>query len=421
MTLTQSQIRALKPTSSPYKKGLGEGLFLFVERTYKGIEGDKRGGGKYFRGKFKGKEIQIGVVGSASGEYSLTTARKKWDQIKDWCIKHQSDVSAYKKFIQSKRTNQITLEDAVKEFLKDAVDIKETTHREYSKKLNNQILPVLDGKTPLKKLEWDEGGRRLIEEAIEQIARGSKWDLAHRCRQLLSQVFDYSIDKGWIRRNQNPARKESRDRKKNQTKNHPHVSWDAVPELLKAINLNKCNSHIQTVLATKFLLMTYLRTGALARLEWSWIDGKEKLLTIPAKTSGIKRRKGVNDHIPHHVPITKEMEKILDRAREFSTGEKYIFLPLRDSRYEFIDPESPNNYLRNLGYKGRQTAHGWRHVARTAGVDICKCEGDIIKRQMGHLPDNKVDKAYDKSLRLDDRREYLQKWTELLVATGLEV
>ena len=420
MTLTQSQIRALKPTSSPYKKGLGEGLFLFVERTYKGIEGDKRGGGKYFRGKFKGKEIQIGVVGSASGEYSLTTARKKWDQIKDWCIKNQSDVPAYQNFIQAKRTNQKTLEDAVKGFLKDAVDIKKNTHKEYKRQLENVVLSHINGTTPLKKLEWDEGGREIIEEVIEKIADGSKWDLSDRCRQLLCQVFDYSIDKGWMRRNQNPAKKNSKNRKRNQ-RNHPHISWEEVPELLKAINLNKCNSHIQSVLATKFMLMTFLRSGALARLEWSWIDEEKKLLTIPATTSGLKRRKGINDNIPHHIPITKEIEKILSRLREFNTGEKYIFLPLRQSRYEFMDPESPNNYLKNLGYERKQSAHGWRHVARTVGVDICKCDADVIKRQMGHLPDNKVDKAYDKSLRLDDRRKYLEKWCEILVASGLEV
>tara|TARA_B100001094_G_scaffold315204_1_gene354942 strand:- start:710 stop:1972 length:1263 start_codon:yes stop_codon:yes gene_type:complete len=420
MTLTQSEIRKLSPTSSRYKKGLGDGLFLYVERSYEGIDGDIRGGGKYFRGKFNGKEIQIGVMGTASGEYCLSSARQKWHEIKKWCITNQSDPSAYKNLLKTNTTNKKNLNDAVKGFLKDAVDIKETTHKEYKRQLENVVLSHIDGTTPLKKLEWDEGGRKIIEEVIEKIADGSKWDLSDRCRQLLCQVFDYSIDKGWMRRSQNPAKKNSKNRKRNQ-RNHPHISWEEVPELLKAINLNKCNSHIQSVLATKFMLMTFLRSGALARLEWSWIDEEKKLLTIPATTSGLKRRKGINDNIDHHIPITKEIENLLSRLREFNTGEKYIFLPLRQNRYEFMDPESPNNYLRNLGYKGKQRAHGWRHVARTVGVDVCKCDADVIKRQMGHLPDNKVDKAYDKSLRLDDRRNYLEKWCKLLIENGLEV
>jgi len=421
MTITQSEIRKLAPTSITYKKGVGDGMFVVVERKYIGKNGISKGGGKYFKGRFKGKEIQIGVFGNRSDEYSISRARKKWDEIREWSIENQTDISAYKNLIKTQKSNQKTLNDAVKGFLKDAVDIKETSHREYTKKLHNQILPLLDGNTPLKKLEWDAGGRKIIEEVIEKIADGKKWDLSHRCRQLLCQVFDYAIRKGWMKRNQNPAIKIGKDRRQHGTKNHPHLSWEEVPDLIKEINLNKCNSHIQSVLATKFMLMTFLRSGALARLEWSWINEDEKLLIITGTTSGLKRRKGVNDHIPHHVPITKEMDLILERAREFNTGQKYIFLPLRDSRYEFMDPESPNNYLKNLGYEGKQSAHGWRHVARTAGVDICKSEGDVVKRQMGHLPDNKVDKAYDKSLRLDDRRKHMEKWCNLLIENGLEV
>jgi len=40
---------------------------------------------------------------------------------------------------------------------------------------------------------------------------------------------------------------------------------------------------------------------------------------------------------------------------------------------------------------------------------------------MGHLPDNKVDQAYDNSLMLEERRIFLNKWYDLLVANGLEV
>ena len=40
---------------------------------------------------------------------------------------------------------------------------------------------------------------------------------------------------------------------------------------------------------------------------------------------------------------------------------------------------------------------------------------------MGHLPDNKVDQAYDKSLMLEEIIIFLNKWCDLLVANGLEV
>ena len=90
-------------------------------------------------------------------------------------------------------------------------------------------------------------------------------------------------------------------------------------------------------------------------------------------------------------------------------------------RYGHLDPNATNNYLRNIRYKGVMRAHDWRRTARTQAVDLLGVEKDIIKRQMGWIPENKVEKAYDQSLRLDERRNYLEKWCKLLIENGLEV
>ena len=91
------------------------------------------------------------------------------------------------------------------------------------------------------------------------------------------------------------------------------------------------------------------------------------------------------------------------------------------SRYEHLDPSAPNNYLRNLGYKGKIRAHGWRRNALGDGKDQLKGTTEVIQRQMGHLPQGKVLKAYDKSLLLDERRKFLEDWCSLLVKKGLEI
>ena len=126
-----------------------------------------------------------------------------------------------------------------------------------------------------------------------------------------------------------------------------------------------------------------------------------KCFVIDGKTSGLKRKHGINDHIPHHVPITKQMDKLLSRLKALSDEKKYVFQPIMASRFDHLTPEAINDYLVRLGYKNKQRSfHGWRRTARTNFVDILGCDRDIIKRQMGHLPDNKVDQAYDQSLRL---------------------
>ena len=423
--LTQRQIQQLKPDSKIYKRGCGDGLFVYVEKTYKGIEGDKRGGGKYFKGRYKNSEVQIGKFGTSFNEFSLKSAHSEWEKIKSWSVKTKQSVSKYKNHQTQKIEKEShTLKEAIDFYLSDGLDVIPFTLQTYKNQLNNRVLGNLSPHTTLKELEWDNGGREIITKVIQQIkkeARGNGVDQSERCQELLNAVFNFAIENGWMTRGQNPATKFKR--KRSRENHHPTLNWNEVPKLIADINLNRCNSHIQTVLATKFLLMTFLRTGALARLEWEWIIEKDGIecFEIPGKTHGLKRRKDVNDHIPHYVPLTKEMRGILEICSQLSDGNKFVFQPIRQSRYPHLDPESPNNYLKNLGYSDKQRAHGWRRTARTYAIDLLGCDSDVIKRQMGHLPDNKVDRAYDRSLRLKDRKKLMDDWCKLLTENGLKI
>ena len=112
---------------------------------------------------------------------------------------------------------------------------------------------------------------------------------------------------------------------------------------------------------------------------------------------------------------------MLEYAQKLNAGKKHIFSALRGTKYPHLTPDAPNNFLKNLGYKDVLRAHGWRSVPLTVGQDVMKVGHDIIQRQMGHLIGEKVRKAYDNSLMLDERRLFLERWCELLVANGLKM
>ena len=424
MVLGHQELKSLQPKSKTYKKGLGDGLFVVVDKVYDGVNGSKNGGRKYFKGRIKGEEIWVGVFGNKAGELSLGGAREKWYQIKDTCRKKNISYKALQRQIEREKLSKWCLEDAIKSYLKNKKElIKETTYIEYERKLN-QVLTHIDGSTPLKELEWDNGGREIIVEVITKLEDGGKghnYDLARRCRNLLNQVFKRAISEGKMTRGQNPASPEDEEETEHIVKHHPHLEWEEVPEFLEKVSLNPVHNHPYSQLATKFMLLTFLRAGALTRLKWDMIDEEKELITIDGSTSGLKRKKRKNDDRPHYIPITSHMRKLLDYAKRFNTGQEYIFLPMRESRYPHLDPSAPNHYIRNLGYKGKMVAHGWRSVALTNGVDELKEDKQVIKKQMGHLPKDKVDKAYDKSEMLDRRREFLENWGDLLVEKGLEL
>ena len=422
MITTKKEIESLDIKDKSYSRGCGKGLVVYIEPKQKG-------GGISFRGtmriKKNGKRKQvtktIGKYGNSVNEYSLPQAMKTWLEIKEWAVKNNRDPRDFG--IEEKVQRERTIKDVIEKFLTHKKkSIKEDTWREYKNKFKYQILKNLDGEMSIKDFEWNNGGRRLVSELEDSISRGEKFDLARRCKNLLRQCFDYAISQGWMdNRQMNPATTFQIESVNHKPKHHPSIKWSEVPALLKAVNWNRCDAHQQIVLSTKLLFMTFLRAGALTRLEWDWIDEDLKLLTIPGKTPGLKRKLGKNDHIPHLVPLAPEMIKLLDQLKELNGNKKYVFQPIRQSRYPHLDPSSPNNYLRNLGYKDLQRAHGVRSIALTVGQDLLKTDHEIIQRQMGHLVGDKVRQAYDRSEMLPERREFLEKWCSLLVEKGLKI
>ena len=425
MPLSDSELKALKAGAKRKVVSAGDSLFVVVESVGKG-------GGKSFIGRTRfppgrsGKqvEVRIGPYGRGAGKWTLKAAREKWESIRTWSRETGRDpreLSRGQPGEDGERGPSKTLQDAIDGFLDSKRSLKEFTLTNYRRQLQNQVTDVIPAMTPLRELEWDRGGRAKVKELVAFIEDRGSYDQAFRVQKVLAQALDYAILQGWMPRNQNPATKQKGEESKHDPKHHPHIEWEQVPELLQAINLNRCSGHVQAVLALKFLLMTFLRTGALARLEWKWISKKDNLLVIPGSTPGLKRTKKT-EHLDHHVPLTKEMNALLKQAKQMNGDLPYVFGPVREhSRYPHLDPESPNNLLKALGYRGVLRAHGWRSLPLTAGQEVLKAPHDIIQRQMGHLIGDKVRKAYDKSLMLEERREFLEQWCALLVKKGLKI
>ncbi|RNC88841.1 MAG: site-specific integrase [Synechococcus sp. YX04-3] len=419
---TDKEIQELSQMPKTTTRSCGDNLYVIWRPSVKK-------GGLYLTGRIRRKlagkwtlpDCHIGRYGKGTGELSLKKARTKWMEVQKWCEENKVHPADYHKQEKLNLQSAKTLKDAINGFLEEKEQsIKPATFKEYRNKLNNTVLGIIPADTTLKELEWDEGGRSIVQSAIKQITSGSKFDLGSRCQKLLFQTFNYAISEGWMKRGSNPAERLSGDTSPTSSGgHHPTIDWNCVPKLIEDIQFNRSNTHIQAVMATKMMLMTFLRAGCLCRLEWEWIS--KDLITIPGTTEGLKRRKGKSEHIPHLVPITPQMKQMLRKLEQLNGKDKYLFLPLRESRYEHLDPSSPNNYLKNIGYKDVLRAHGWRSVATTAGVDELGFDYEVIEKCLGHLPKEKVRKAYDKSLRLEERRDFMNQWNSLLVKKGLKV
>jgi len=392
----------------------GNSMFLRVEAKAKK-------GAKSFIGRMRHPQTkkQLEYFIGNSSELTLSEAQTNWLEIKKQCKVNKCSPTQLEK-----RAERKTLREAIDYFCHLAeTRIKETTLQNYRNQFQFAIGSHIDLDTPLEFLELHNGGRTLVEEALIKIRGNTHYELERKCRSLLNRTLDIAEELQWIGVGQNPVITKKALLPIVQPKHHPKLSWSEIPQLLEKIEFFSWGSPPTQVLCTKFILLTALRAGAAARLKWSDIDFNEELITISGSTSGLKRVKGKTDHIPHKVPITKEIKTLLLTAKKYSTSEEYVFSPITHSRYSHIDPEAPNNYIRKIGMRNSEgevvVAHGWRRTFLTEGIDQLGYSREIIKKQMGHLPDNKVDRAYDWSEQLKERKDFLSLWGKNLVDMGL--
>ena len=417
-TLTDLRKQMKVIPKSPVKKGCGGGLHIvhhpngsiyYYGRMTVQVEGESRR-----------PEVQ---VGTNSKDFSLNEARDLWQRMKTWARDNNREPKDYKnEVISNKVVIPHTFGTAVRGFVnskREGEDAIKTWHN-YDRIFKQTIFPLLPPETPLDCLKESRGGRVKMDHVLVEISKGNRHELARRSRQLIKQAIEFATKKGWFPNEENAARPLSIERSKRKSVHHPCLNWNQIPNFLEEVSLNKCGTSTHTLLASKFLLLTALRTGALSRLEWDMIDEVNNLIVISGSTSGIKRTEE-NEHIPHKIPITSLMWQIIEKCKKLSSGERYLFLSNGLGKKVHADPEAPNRYFKNLGFKGKQTAHGWRRAFLTNGIDVLKEREVVIRRQMGHLPEGSVLKAYDGSELLDERYNFLVNWGDLLLKNGLEI
>ena len=114
----------------------------------------------------------------------------------------------------------------------------------------------------------------------------------------------------------------------------------------------------------------------------------------------------------HWIQLTEPVIEMLQTAIAQTNGE-YLF--------NGIKPNSPlsentlNHALRSLGVdKQTHVFHGFRSSFSTLAREHCRLPGDLIELQLGHIEGNQVKAAYDRSQRLEERRELMDKWSKYL-------
>lgn len=264
MSLTDAKVRNARPKSKPYKIADGEGLFLVI----------KPSGSKYWRLRYfvagKEKLLALGVY----PEISLGDARDRRAKARKLLAAGKDPVEAKK---EVKRLTALRSANAFETIAREWYEKRTHEWAPRSAKttlarLEQHILPKL-GERPVAEITPPD----VLEMARVVEARGNL-ETARRVMQICGQIFMYAIATGRAERNPVPDLRGAL--KTPVAKHYSFLKASDLPEYLK--KLKTYDGSVQTKLALRLLLLTFVRTQELRGAQWAEIDWDKADWRIPA-------------------------------------------------------------------------------------------------------------------------------------------
>jgi integrase len=339
MPLTDTAIRAAKPTDKGFKLGDEKALYLLVTPA----------GGKLWRMdyRFEGKRKTLAL--GAYPETNLKQARDRRDEARRLLADGVDPMTQKQEVKRSRQIEAANSFEAVARewYAKQSYRWSDSHSTDVMRRLEGNLFKFI-GNRPIAAIDAPE-----LLRVIQVMEDRGAFDLAHRVLQVAGQVFRYGVITSRC------ARDPSADLKGALTpvqKTHQAaVRPEELGELIKAINSYDQVGTLQTKLALQLLCLTFVRTTELIGSVWSEIDLDKALWTIPANRMKMKTE--------HVVPLAKQTLAVLEQVRVVAGKSNYLFPGVNPRKT--MSNNTMLFALYRLGYKGKMTGHGFRAVAST--------------------------------------------------------
>nr|WP_240511312.1 site-specific integrase [Novosphingobium panipatense] len=163
--------------------------------------------------------------------------------------------------------------------------------------------------------------------------------------------------------------------------------------------------------AMLFTLLTWCRTSETRFAAWHEfedIEGKNPLWRIPGEWMKMERE--------HIVPLVHQVVLLLRRRLRDTNGENLVFPGTKPGKA--LSQNTMIYACYRMGYRGRQTVHGFRGMASTWANEQEIYNSDWIEMALAHSEEDDIRGAYNSALYLTPRRRMLQHWADTLSRCG---
>jgi len=233
--------------------------------------------------------------------------------------------------------------------------------------------------------------------------------LARKARQYMASIVEHAIEEG-LRPDDSRLRLD-RILPTHRSGHMPAVTDNAskLGDVMRAID-----SHENRVVRGALVLasLTAMRSGVVASARWAEIDLEVGEWRVPGKNpDGTNRMKTGQDY---STSLPLQALAVLREMRERNMGSEYVFPPQSRQKSAHLSRDALSKALREMGFQGEHTTHGFRASLRTLGRERLGIDVDVLEAQLAHAPKDEVEAAYARVKFREKRREVMQAWADYL-------
>ncbi len=250
-----------------------------------------------------------------------------------------------------------------------------------------------------------------FESILQPLYDDGKYETLKKVRGWCTNICDIAVSEDYMEHN--PMYK-LKNKFKSVKSNKHFSSLSSIEELPALIHaIENSNADISTKSCLFFVMYTFQRTTETRLAKWSEIDFQKSIWTIPNERMKASFRDfaGGKDHI---VPLSKQAIMLLNKQQLTTGHKKYIFGSYRQQYDNPISSGTMLGLLKKVGYNGKMTVHGFRHLASTSLHEKFPEKTLVIEKQLSHADTNSIRGVYNNSEYMDLRVELMQIWADMI-------
>jgi len=403
----------------------GDGGNLYLQITNGGV-----GRSWLFRwtDRFSGKErvlglgplhtVDIDMARDIARKYRLLLRDGKDPQVERAGIKLDAEIA---------EGRAKTVRQVYDEWFKAKIAKRSThTRKAYTWQARRYVLNVI-GDMPIAKVDTDTlldkvGLRKLWSESA---ADGGRHAVAKNLLSILARLFSFAIASKYYHGKNPMAWKGHLEhilpalKDIHHVEHQPFLPYQDVGRFLQALRAYEDRSvrrlgHPNVALLLEFIVLTGVRVGEARQATWDEMNEATNVWTVPPPHHKIGRL----TKEPHFVPITAPMWAVLHEMhrRYPNHAPNALIFPTERGEERGKGPVAAFNdstvagFLRiSIKWPTKIVPHGFRSTLVAWGQANAYPD-TLLDRQIGHLPQGKVDQAYKRDQLTEQRRPMMEAW-----------